>query len=349
MRPGFIFKPYLFILISSLVIQVCKAQEEQTEEEDEPLIKHIPLVDNQAPPDSAYVTVLPNLWSIRILALAKNQGNSIRNSQSGETVKYRPTNRLSLGLGFTYKFLLVDLGINLKLDKQNATERFDFHGLIITRKYLIDLFLQVYQGYELAKAQGFENPFRDDLAISNLGVNFMRTFGGARLSIKSAFIGSEIQKKAIGAFIAGGFFSNFHLRADSSIIPPARVSDFNDYANLDQIDILNFGVSGGYAYSLVFPKNWFFFLAALPGIGLNFGDLHAEKWYKPPVGPFIKIHARAALGRSSIKNYQIVSFSSDYFFIDFGHGNFYLYNFGKLKFVYGFRLENKKSPLKKVL
>jgi len=350
MSLGFNFQSIVYFPLLLFLSQFCLGQEEQTEEESqETLINRVPLVGRAPPPDSAYIEVLPNLWSLRVSATVKNQGNSIRSRESGGTVRYRPNNILSLGLGFSYKFLVIDLGINLKLNKQDATERFDFQGSIIGRKYLIDAFIQVYEGYKLANVTDAEQPFRDDLKVTNFGVNIMRTFGGSRLSIRSAFIGSEIQKRATGAFIAGGFFSNFHLRADSSIIPPERVADFNEYANLVQIDLLNFGVGGGYAYSLVLPKNWFLFLAVLPGIGLNFGDLHAEKWYNPPVGPFIKIHARAALGRSSIKNYQIISFSSDFFFMDFGHENFYRYNFGKIKFIYGFRLENRKSPLRKVL
>lgn len=351
MGTGFSFKSIFFSLLSFLLIQICNGQEDRPgkDRQEDPLIKNIPLIDHQRPPDSAYVEVLPNLWSIRILAMAKNQGNGIRNTQSGEIVRYRPTNRVSLGIGLTYKFLLIDMGANLRFNKKNATDKFDFQGSIITQKYLIDAVLQIYQGYELIKAQGIENSFRGDLKTSNLGINFIRTFGGSKLSIKSAFIGNEIQKKATGAFIVGGFFSTFHLKADSSIIPPERAPDFNDYAKLDQVGIVNFGAGAGYAYNIIFPKNFFLFLAGLPGIGLNFGDIHAEKWYQPPIGPFAKVQIKAALGHSSIKNYQIISFNSDFFIMDFGHQNLYRYNFGKIKFAYGFRMENKKSPLRKVL
>ncbi len=337
--------PFLFLYLG---LATGYGQETDDDQPDEPLIRNIPLLDKDTPPDSNYVELLPNLWSIRVLGVVKNQGNSILNRSSGTTVRYRPTNTFP-GAGFTYKFLLVDLGVNLKLNKEDVTQRFDFQGTIMGRKYIIDAFIQVYQGYQLVNAAELETRFRDDLQVSQFGVNFVRTFGGAKLSLRSAFIGSEIQKKAVGSFVAGGFFSNFHLRADSSVVPVSRARDFNEYAQIDQIDLLNFGVSAGYAYAQVFPKHYILFLAVLPGLGLNFGDVHAQKWYKPPVGPFGKVHLRVALGRSSVKNYQILSFSSDFFFMDFGHQNLYRYSFGKIKLVYGFRLENNKNPLKKVL
>ena len=161
-------------------------------------------------------------------------------------------------------------------------------------------------------------------------------------------IGTEIQKKSSGAFSVGGFFSTYHLKADSSIIPSQRSSEFNSYAEIKQIDLANFGIGAGYVVNLILPGKLFLYAAALPGIGVNIGDVKAEEWYKPPIGPLFKAHFRISVGRTTHKSYQILSYTGDFFFSDLGHDNVFRYNIGKLKFVYGFRLANKKSPLRKV-
>lgn len=344
-------KAFRFLLIFfSLLIPYTSLCQEQVDslDKDEPLIQHIPLVKGPKPLDSNYVESLPDLWSLRLYGVIKSQSNTIRSTETNQSVKYFPNNLFSLGFGISYKFFLLDIGFNIKTSTNYASERFDFQGSVFGSKYVIDYALQRYVGYDLVDPQPGEFTFREDLGVWDLGINFTYAFTKNRLSIKSAMIGSEIQKKSSGAFALGGFFSTYHLKADSSIIPPQRSSGFNTYAEIEQIDLVNFGIGAGYVANLVLPGNFFLYAAAMPGIGWNIGDVRAEQAYKPPNGPLIKTHFRISLNRTTHKSYQILTYTGDFYFSNLGHENVLRYNIGKLKLVYGFRLANKKSPLRKV-
>ena len=90
----------------------------------------------------------------------------------------------------------------------------------------------------------------------------------------------------------------------------------------------NFRIGAGYAFNLVIPGNLFFFVAALPAIGLNNGDVRVEQWYRPPNGPLVKTHFRVSLGRTTHKGYQILSYTGDFFISDLGNENVLHYNIG---------------------
>lgn len=344
-------KAFRFLLIFfSLLIPYTIFGQEQVDslDNDEPLFQQIPLVKEPKPLDSNYVESLPDLWSFRLYGIIKSQSNAIRSTETNQLVKYFPNNLFSLGVGISYKFFLLDIGFNIKTSTNYTSERFDIQGSIFGAKYVIDFALQRYIGYDLVDPQPGEFAFREDLGVWDFGISYIYAFTKDRLSIKSAMNGSEIQKKSGGAFAVGGFFSTYHLKADSSIIPPQRSSGFNTYAEIEQIDLVNFGIGAGYAANIVLPGNFFLFAAAMPGIGWNIGDVRAEQAYKTPNGPLVKTHFRISLNRATHKSYQILSYTGDFYFSNLGHENVLRYNIGKLKFVYGFRLANKKSPLRKV-
>jgi hypothetical protein len=298
--------------------------------------------------DTVYIDLLPGKWSLRAYATTPYQIFSIKNKENEQQIKYVPNNLLGVGLGFSYRFLVVDLGLNLKTKISEATSRFDLQVSMMLQKHLVDLYFQTYSGFELTKTPSFESKFREDIRSSALGVNYYYNFNGKKLSLRSAFSGDQLQQKSTGTFALGGYFSWYRLTADSSIIESASQSFFNEYAKLTENKMTGLGISGGYAYSFVFPKNFFLYASAMPGIGLNFGQQKAQESYKPPLGPVGKIGLRASFGYAGPRMYLICSFISDYFFTDLGHQNQYRYNPGKIKLVFGYRLQSKVEFLEKV-
>lgn len=298
--------------------------------------------------DSTYINLLPGKWSLRTFASSPYQAFSIRNKEN-QTVKYIPNNLLGVGLGFSYRFIVLDLGINIKSKDTNATSRLDLQMSILLQKHHMDFYFQTYKGFDLVKSPFGEEQFRDDIRSSALGINYYHNFNGKKLSLRSAFAGDQLQRKSSGTFALGGYFSFYKLHADSSIININNQPFFNEYSNIEENELFEWGVSGGYAYNIIFPKNLFFYSSVMPGVGINFGSIESSgQTYEPPIRPVVKVGLRASVGYAGKRAYGILSFISDYFLIDLGHENHYRYNPGKFKLVFGYRLQSKVKFLEKV-
>jgi uncharacterized protein DUF4421 len=298
--------------------------------------------------DSTYVDLLPGKWSLRAYSSAPYQVFSIRNKENDQQIKYRPNNILGIGLGFSYRFLVVDLGLNLKTKLSDATSRIDLQMSLLMQKHLLDLYLQTYSGFEIAQAPTDQGEFREDIRSSALGINYHYNFNGKKLSFRSAFSGDQLQRRSTGTLTLGGYFSHYRLKADSSIIAPSSQIYFNEYTNITTSNHTGLGISSGFAYSFVFPMNFFLFTGASPGIGLNFGKVEADQSYTPPLGPELKLNVKTSFGYAGPRIYVICSFTSDYYFINLGHQNRFRYNPAKIKLVFGYRLQSKVKFLEKV-
>jgi len=292
--------------------------------------------------DTSYINLLYDDWSLRLLGVFKYQ-NIIFSNGDGETIKYLPNDRTSVGVGFAYKFLVVDVGIRLLLNQEELTSRFDLQGDLAFSRHFVNVFIQRYKGFDEANSPSGVG-FRDDIRSWIGGLNYFYNFNHKRVSIRSIFTGNRKQKKSAGTFLAGGYFSMQNLHADSSIVSQ-RGSEFNSFAQITDMQMLNAGITGGYGYIWVLPRNFFIFGALMPGIGINAGDVEAETNYDVKIGPSGKIHGKAALGHIAGRFYSGVTYSVDYFINNIGKSNLFRYNVGKLKVVFGYRLRAKGTVI----
>jgi hypothetical protein len=289
--------------------------------------------------DSAYVEVDYKQWSIRAFGVIKYHTVILKNNKGG-VVKYFPTDPLSIGLGFAYRFLLIDIGI--RLNKDNTLSRLDLHGNLVLKKNLIEVFIQRYEGFQ-ERADNSINLFRDDLKSSLFAINHFYNFNNKKLSLGSVLAGNKIQKKSTGTFVLGSYFSYNQVKADSSIVNSSEQNSFNEFANFTNLKTINFGAYFGYAYSLVLPKNFAFFSTINPGLGFNISKSEGDETYTPPIFPSGKLNFRASLGHYAKRIYIILGFNTYLTFIKLGHGNRYTLNAGQLKLAIGYRMNSKNK------
>ncbi len=289
--------------------------------------------------DSTYIELDYKRWSLRAFGVIKFHTVILKNDQGGE-VRFRPTDPLSIGLGFAYRFLLIDVGV--RLNKDNTLSRLDLQGSLLLKKNLIEVIVQRYEGFQ-EKVDNSKNTFRDDLRSSLFAINYFYNFNNKKLSLGSVLAGNRIQKKSTGTFILGGFFSFNQIKADSSIVSYSLDNSFDEYARFNNLKSTNFGAYFGYAYSLVLPHNFAFFTNLSPGLGFSFTNVEGDETYTPPIFPSGKLHFRASLGHYTKKIYTILSFNTYLSIISLGHGNRYILNAGQFKLAVGYRMKSKNK------
>ena len=289
--------------------------------------------------DSTYV-VFENRWSLRLHTTFKFQNIILRNKENGNATKYVPRNPLGVGIGFASRQIVLDLGINLRADKESPQSQFDFQTSLLVKKEALDLFIQRYKGFE-GKFANKNETIRDDITTLNLGVNYAHIFRANKMSMASVLHGVGTQKKSVGSFLAGFYFGYYQLQSDSSIVPPSEKMNFNAFANIRKNNFYNFGIILGYAHIFILPNNYYVFLSIFPGVGATSGSIEAEEKYSPNNIPSGKVNARAAIGKFTKKNYVILSLSTDNFLINIENNNRYRYGLGKIKLVIGFRMKSK--------
>jgi len=292
--------------------------------------------------DSSYIIKETTFWSLRPFATFKSQRIELTSRESNTRVTYRPNNPFALGIGFSYRYLLLDFGFGVKFDKENPTDRFDFQGNLVLQQHLFDFTIQRYKGFELQDPDPADSEFRDDIETINVNLDYLYNFNSRRLSASIAIAGDYVQKKSTGSFMLGGYLTYYKLKADSTIVPQGKLSDFNSFGQIRELSHFSFGLSGGYAYSLVLPYNFFLFASFNPGIGLNFGNVEAQEGYDPPVFPVGKSDVRGAFGYTSTRIYSIISYTTDIFLFSLDHQNRFRYNFGRLKLVVGIKFPFKQ-------
>lgn len=295
--------------------------------------------------DTSYVSLKYDNWSLRLLTTYKHQNIFLSNA-TGETVKYVPNDQLSTGVGFSYKNLIIDLGVRLLFNRDEFTSRVDLQSEIAFQEHLVGVLIQRYKGFNKSNANGTEG-FRDDMRSWVAGINYLYNFNPEKISIRSVITGNRQQKKSAGTLLLGGFISFQDLNADTTLVTSTD-GGFNEYAEMESLTMMNIGIMGGYAFITPITKHFFFFGGLMPGLGLNIGEVDGTRSYNIPLGPMAKVNTRAAFGYIGPRWYSGVHYSSDYYIINTGHDNLFRYNIGKFKLVLGYKFPAKNTIIERI-
>jgi hypothetical protein len=198
-----------------------------------------------------------------------------------EKLPYSSNDYVNLGIGGSWRFIGVNLGFKIPFQdngRRGKTRSFDLQSFLYFRKLQIDIYAQAHKGLHVSEPgtlYGFEEenafPYRPDMRTRNFGVNAQYIFNNRRFSYRAAFLQNECQKKSAGSFILGGSLYYFRAVADSSIIPddiifkaPFWKEDFS------KTNVISLSVNAGYAYTVVFLKNFFVTGSISLGPGANY-------------------------------------------------------------------------------
>lgn len=232
--------------------------------------------------DNGYYIDYSDQLLLKVMSVVKSNKQEVLNTNNGQSIKLSPHGRTSLGFGFNYKWL--GLGITFGLPASAAdkkiygkTSRFDFQLNIYSKKFVVDAFAQQYNGLylenpaELTTWNRAEFPQRDSMQTSSVGIAGFYVFNNKKLSYKAAYVRNAVQKKSAGSFLLGGYYNidyaGFDQGATSFLLPNDFPQEVQDSFTVNTYQSINYGISFGYTYTLVFWKKWFVNLTLLPGVG----------------------------------------------------------------------------------
>ncbi len=237
--------------------------------------------------DTNYVRVYKDELTTRFYLSRKQNGYTLSEGLVSPWLKYRTNDKLLLGIGYTYTFLTMNLAVKMPFindddiyGKSKYTD-LTLHGIF--RSFIVDLYLQWNSGYYIANPEtvlpGWSsqkiNPQRGDMRSNLIGLNVQYLFNSSRYSYKAAFLQNEFQKKSAGSPIAGVEAYWMLAMTDSAMISPLIPhDDFLGGTTFNQVDIVNMGINGGYAYTFVWKEALFISLSASLGPSLSNNLVH---------------------------------------------------------------------------
>ena len=311
---------------------------------------------------SEFIEDLSDALGLKVYAIDKFNRFSVTDHDLGSSLYYSPNSSLNLGIGATYKWFGLGLAFNFPFinnDDQvyGNTRRFDAQTSFYGRKFIIDFYLQVYQGYYIENPDEYKNdwneadgyPIRPDIATTSFAGSFTWIFNHEKFSAKSTFIQTELQKKSAGSLLAGGFFNLLGVYGDSAIIPNELHQTFKDDLLFNSVSVGGIGISVGYSHTFVIWKNLNINLTIAPGISTQSFDVAYPNSDSTRTGNLVsgRVLARAGILYSSRKAFGGMTVSNDSFSGNTGQNQRNSINFdlGVIRFFYGRRIffNNKKT------
>ncbi|MCB0774268.1 MAG: DUF4421 family protein [Flavobacteriales bacterium] len=232
--------------------------------------------------DSAYVHDYSHMLTGRFYVSTKYNKLKLGGLGGVPALVYKPNNKVNFGLGASYRSITLNIGVgipglNKDQDEKGETKYLDAQATIHTKRWATNLFLQRFQGYylepytkeELVWQQSTWYPTRPDLVQYNLGVSTVHVLNNDRFSYRAAFNQDAWQRKSQGTPLVGGYFTYFHLKADSSLVPDVLAKRYETGLHLRRGGFMDVGASLGYAYTLVVQEHWFITASLVFGGGLS--------------------------------------------------------------------------------
>jgi len=239
--------------------------------------------------DTSYIEVYKDELTTRLYISRKQNGYSLTHGPTKSFMQYKTNDNILLGLGYTYSFLTINLGVKLPVINQDddlygESKYFDLQTHFMFRSYIIDFYLQWNTGYYLSNPENvyyyWDNdqeamPLRGDMRTNVLGLNIQYLFNSDRYSYKASFWQNEFQKKSAGSPVVG-IEAYWVLGMTDSLmvenaIPPTGYLDDQPF---NQTDMVNLGINGGYAYTLVWDQKLNLSLYSVFGISGGYNRVH---------------------------------------------------------------------------
>lgn len=278
--------------------------------------------------DTTHVKDYSHILTGRFYLSTKYNKLQLGGLKSTKALTFRPNNKVNFGFGASYRALTLNIGVGVPLlnqdqDKRGETRYLDAQANIHTKRWATNLFLQRFRGYyisshtkeELGWQQDTRFPTRPDVVQYNLGVSTVHIFNNDRFSYRAAFNQDAWQRKSQGSLLAGGYFTYFHLRADSSLVPTPYAALYDPGLQLRRGGFVDLGPSIGYAYTLVIREHIFFTGSVVVGGGVSVQravTATAEReLLRTSAGAGWHAQFRAGAGYNSARYYAGISFNQE--------------------------------------
>ena len=233
--------------------------------------------------DTNYFRTYPEKLILRVFLSQKFAPLTI-SSQRSEELNYKTNSKLNLGAGITYKAFTVNLSYGfsfLNKDKgQGKTKGLDLQFHIYPHQWAIDILATLRKGYYLDPAgnNGLHlSDFyqRPDIKRHIYGLSVFRVPNAGKFSYRAALNQNDVQIKSAGSLLFGGEIYRGSVTGDSALVPTLG-NNIYEQEGIEEITFLSIGPGVGYAYTLVFAKNYFITASAIATVDLNFSTEEDE-------------------------------------------------------------------------
>jgi hypothetical protein len=316
--------------------------------------------------DTNYIQVYRDELTTRFYLSRKQNGYTLSSRLLDPWIRYKTNDNLILGLGYTYSFLTINLGVKMPFINQDddlyGKSRYtDLDTKFMFRNYIVDLYLQWNRGYYVSNPEDLYDqwnsgpvmPQRRDMRTNIIGLNVQHLFNSSRFSYKAAFWQNEFQKRSAGSAIAGAEAYYVLGMTDSMMVEPGILaSGFLENLPFNQVDMANVGLNGGYAYTFVWKEKLFLSLTSLFGISGAMNRVHYST-------ESLTLNSGISVGVSNTTRISLGYNSHDYYvglsFARFGmatkaggYGDWFTYNTAhiRLNFVKRFKLNRSIKILR---
>lgn len=247
-------------------------------------------VEVSAQIDSTYIGPLNHDFSVRTYFVNKITGFSVQTGNDDVPDReFRINAPAAIGVGAAWKSYSFSFsqGFNSLRNKdkgKTSSLEFQYHGY--KRKFAYDILLQQHKGVYLENRNSDATyQIYPDVRLSMYGGSFLWVFNNKKFSYKAAFNQSERQIKSAGSFQLGGSVYYSTVRSDSTELFDNGQKSYKN---------LQFGVTGGYAYTWVLSRRWF--LTASGAAGLNLGSNHPNRFFEETLKVYPSFNGRFAAG-----------------------------------------------------
>ena len=239
--------------------------------------------------DTNYIEVYKDELTTRLYISRKQNAYSLSESLFQSWMKYKTNDNILIGLGYTYSFLTINLGVKLPFVNEDdelygKSKYIDLQTNFLFRSYIVDLYLQWNSGYYLSNPDAvyysWNNnedimPQRGDMRTNIVGLNVQRLFNSERYSYKASFWQNEFQKRSAGSPIVGAEAYWMLGMTDSLMVESAIPSSgYMDDELFNQNDMVNVGLNGGYAYTFVWAEKLYLSLWTMFGVSGAYHRIH---------------------------------------------------------------------------
>ena len=314
--------------------------------------------------DTNYIKVYKDELTTRLYIARKQNGYTLSDRLYQPWIKYKTNDNILLGMGYTYSFLTINLGVKLPFVNEDdelygKSKYIDLQTNFLFRTYIVELYLQWNTGYYLSNPDDVYDswnnnedimPQRGDMRTNIVGLNVQRLFNSSRYSYKASFWQNEFQKRSAGTAIVGAEAYWMLGMTDSLMVESSiPASGFMGDSAFNQNDMYNVGLNGGYAYTFVWAEKLSLSLSTSFGLSGAYSRVHySPDSYTLEKGISIGISntTRISLGFNSPKYYVGLSYSR--FSMSNMAGSYrdwYSYNTGHIRVNFVKRIRLKK-PIK---
>lgn len=237
--------------------------------------QHIP-ADSMTitPAPEGYYELFQDRLTWRVLGSKKYTALEARPKDDGiKQTKYRPTAPLNTGIGFTYRFLTVNVVYGIKplnpLRFDIGKSKFlDAQSHFLGRKFNLEFYGQLYSGFYADDLNNRpKNYFREDIKALVLSFTYEHVFNWRRYSMRAVANQSERQVKSAGTPLLGWGLHFVRYKADSTFL-------FNDAQGgnfgLDRIVSIVTGPTAGYAYTLAIARRAYIMGGVTGQLGIHY-------------------------------------------------------------------------------